>query len=253
MPFCQFIFPAILLGCIIVYVICCKDVFLKDVETFVKVVRDDAKQRRAKAEEQNEQFVDLMRGANKKVSLDKANDPTDTLLEEARKNLGYSYDLRNQENQSMLSVTATIVSMYGAFFYLANLALDMDSDSNIFVFNLALAAMCLLSLVIASAFMLEGFRPTYLIPNSTEEDIRKILQKQLTGDMNAEESCSEIKYTLIAACGVRSKVNEESNILKSMCWDATRRYMRYAGIFLLLMLITWSIYKLCASSVTCCC
>lgn len=253
MPFCQYIYPAILLGCIIVYVICCKDDFLRDVETFVKVLRDDPEQRKVEAKRQNDEFVDLMRGANKKADSDKASDLTKTLLEEARKNLGYSYELRNQENQSMLSVTATIVSMYGAFFYLTNLALDIDSDSNIFVFNLVLAAMCLLSLVIASAFMLEGFRPTYLIPNSTEENIRKILQKQLTGDMNAEESCSEIKYTLIAACGVRSKVNEESNILKSMCWDATRRYMRYAGIFLLLMLITWSIYKLCASSVTCCC
>lgn len=250
---CQYIFPAILMGCVIVYVICCKGDFLEDLETFVKVLRDNPKQREADAVAQNKQFVALMREADKKVDSDKTNDSTKTLLEEARKNLSYSYELRNQENQSMLSVTATLVSMFGAFFYLANFALDMEPNSNIFIFNLTLAAMCLLCLVVASAFMLEGFRPTYLIPNSTEKDIRKILQDRLTDKISDGESCNEIKYTLIAACGVRSKVNEVSNTLKSECWEAARRYMCYAGVFLLLMLVTWSMYKLYANPVACCC
>ena len=91
-----------------------------------------------------------------------------------------------------------------------------------------------------------------MIPNSTETKIRETLQTGVKGE-SVDKVSVEIKYRLVAENAVRSKVNERSNILKSRCLDATRRYMRYAGVFLLLMLITWSAYKLYAHPVTCCC
>ena len=100
--------------------------------------------------------------------------------------------------------------------------------------------------------LFESIKPTYLIPNSTEEKIREILQEGVKGE-SPDKVSVEIKYRLVAENTVHSKVNERSNILKSKCWDATRRYMRYAGVFLFLMLVMWNAYKLYARPVTCCC
>ena len=68
--------------------------------------------------------------------------------------------------------------------------------------------------------LFESLKPTYLIPNSTEEKIREILQEGVKGE-SPDKVSVEIKYRLVAENTVRSKVNERSNILKSKCWDAT--------------------------------
>lgn len=248
----NFVFSAVVLAGVLVYVACNSGRFLEDLKTFVEVLRDDPKKRRAEAETENEKFVELMRKADnqecKRCKVGsllalfhkvprKQESVADILLQEARDNLKHSYDLRSQENQTTLSMTAVIGAMFGALVYLVNAIVELPLCGNIFWLFVALALICLVALVVATAFLIESFRPTFLIPDSAEKNVREILDKG--GDV-----ATELKYRLVAQCGVRSKVNERSNILKSECWDATRRYMRYAGVFLLLLLITWNTYKL---------
>lgn len=246
------VFSAVALACVLVYVACNTDRFLEDLKTLVEVLRDNPKARRAEAENENAAFMELMRKAdNQKCKPGKGGsllalfhkDPrkqesvADILLQEARDNLKHSYDLRSHENQTVLSMTAVIGTMFGALVYLVDAVAGMPLCGNMFCLFITLALLCLATLVVAAAFLIESFRPTFLIPNSAEKNVREILDK-------GGNVATELKYRLITQCGVRSKVNEHSNILKSKCWDATRRYMRYAGVFLLLMLFTWSAYKL---------
>ena len=64
----------------------------------------------------------------------------------------------------------------------------------------------------AMVLLFESLKPTYLIPNSTEEKIREILQEGVKGE-SPDKGSVEIKYRLVAENTVRSKVNERSNIL----------------------------------------
>lgn len=209
----------------------------KDIKTLGDVLGDDPEKREQDVRNENENFIKLMRASE--ISQ------TDFLLDEARKNLEYSYNLRAQENQSVFSVTAVLMGLFSAFIYLSKY-MAYIVDCRLFWLYFSLSVLCLIVLVIAAVFLFESLKPTYLIPNSTESKIREILQDGDKGG-SADKVSAELKYRLIALCAVRSKVNEYSNILKSRCWDATRRYMRYAGVFLLLMLLVAGAFKICVS------
>ncbi len=209
----------------------------KDIKTLGDVLGDDPEKREQDVRNENENFIKLMRASE--ISQ------TDFLLDEARKNLEYSYNLRAQENQSVFSVTAVLMGLFSAFIYLSKY-MAYIVDCRLFWLYFSLSVLCLIVLVIAAVFLFESLKPTYLIPNSMESKIREILQDGDKGD-SADKVSAELKYRLIAQCAVRSKVNEYSNILKSRCWDATRRYMRYAGVFLLLMLLVAGAFKICVS------
>ena len=209
----------------------------KDIKTLGDVLGDDPEKREQDVRNENENFIKLMRASE--ISQ------TDFLLDEARKNLEYSYNLRAQENQSVFSVTAVLMGLFSAFIYLSKY-MAYIVDCRLFWLYFSLSVLCLIVLVIAAVFLFESLKPTYLIPNSTESKIREILQDGDKGG-GADKVSAELKYRLIAQCAVRSKVNEYSNILKSRCWDATRRYMCYAGVFLLLMLLVAGAFKICVS------
>ena len=209
----------------------------KDIKTLGDVLGDDPEKREQDVRNENENFIKLMRASE--ISQ------TDFLLDEARKNLEYSYNLRAQENQSVFSVTAVLMGLFSAFIYLSKYMVYIV-DCRLFWLYFSLSVLCLIVLVIAAVFLFESLKPTYLIPNSTESKIREILQNGDKGG-SADKVSAELKYRLIAQCAVRSKVNEYSNILKSRCWDATRRYMCYAGVFLLLMLLVAGAFKICVS------
>ena len=209
----------------------------KDIKTLGDVLGDDPEKREQDVRNENENFIKLMRASE--ISQ------TDFLLDEARKNLEYSYNLRAQENQSVFSVTAVLMGLFSAFIYLSKY-MAYIVDCRLFWLYFSLSVLCLIVLVIAAVFLFESLKPTYLIPNSTESKSRGILQEGDKGG-SADKVSAELKYRLIAQCAVRSKVNEYSNILKSRCWDATRRYMRYAGVFLLLMLLVAGAFKICVS------
>lgn len=209
----------------------------KDIKTLGDVLGDDPEKREQNVKNENENFIKLMCASE--ISQ------TDFLLDEARKNLEYSYTLRAQENQSVFSVTAVLMGLFSAFIYLSKY-MAYIVDCRLFWLYFSLSVLCLIVLLIAAVFLFESLKPTYLIPNSTESKIREILQDGDKGG-SADKVSAELKYRLIALCAVRSKVNEYSNILKSRCWDATRRYMRYAGVFLLLMLLVAGAFKICVS------
>ena len=209
----------------------------KDIKTLGDVLGDDPEKREQDVRNENENFIKLMRASE--ISQ------TDFLLDEARKNLEYSYNLRAQENQSVFSVTAVLMGLFSAFIYLSKYMVYIV-DCRLFWLYFSLSVLCLIVLVIAAVFLFESLKPTYLIPNSTESKIRENLQNGDKGG-SADKVSAELKYRLIAQCAVRSKVNEYSNILKSRCWDATRRYMCYAGVFLLLMLLVAGAFKICVS------
>ncbi len=191
-----------------------------------KVLKDKVEERRADAERENEKFTELMAGAGAAI---------DPLLEEARNNLKSSFDLRGQENQTILSMTVTLVSMFSAFLYLSQQIFSIGGKTWI-VLYLALCVLALVCLVVATIFLIESFSLTYLIPNSMEESVRKALQEK--GDVS-----KGVKCCLIAENGVRSKVNEESTRMKSACWNVSRRYMLWGGLFLLFMLVMESLLK----------
>lgn len=193
---------------------------------FRRVLKDNADVRRADAERENERFIEL---------VSKSPESADTLLEEARNNLKNSFDLRGQENQTVLSMTVTLVSMFSAFLYLSQQIFSIGGKTWI-VLYLALCVLALVCLVVATIFLIESFSMTYLIPNSTEKKIREILEEKV-------DVLNGVKYELIAENGVRSKVNEDSTKMKSKCWDASRRYMLWGGLFLLFMLVMESLLK----------
>lgn len=236
-----------------------------DIKILGDVLGDNPEKREETARNENEAFIRLMRDSDngkqrgcplcRFVGRLRRNAPessaTDVLLEEARNNFARSYELRAQENQSILSVAAILVGLFSAFIYLSK-QVEYIASGGMYWLYLSLSAFCLAILVVAAVFLFESLKPTYLIPNSTETKIRETLQTGVKGE-SVDKVSVEIKYRLVAENAVRSKVNERSNILKSRCLDATRRYMRYAGVFLLLLLITWSAYKLYAHPVTCCC
>ena len=237
MEFLFIIFSVVVWGVAIVALVKLVLEIPKDINTLGDVLGDDPERREQDVRNENENFIKLMRASE--ISQ------TDFLLDEARKNLEYSYNLRAQENQSVFSVTAVLMGLFSAFIYLSKY-MAYIVDCRLFWLYFSLSVLCLIVLVIAAVFLFESLKPTYLIPNSTESKIREILQDGDKGG-SADKVSAELKYRLIAQCAVRSKVNEYSNILKSRCWDATRRYMCYAGVFLLLMLLVAGAFKICVS------
>lgn len=221
-----YILHAVLLGTVALIVFFRRKKISGDWGMFRRVLKDNADVRRAAAERENERFIEL---------VSKSPESADTLLEEARNNLKSSFDLRGQENQTILSMTVTLVSMFSAFLYLSQQVLSMVG-TGILSLYLSLSALTLVCLVIAAMFLIESFSLTYLIPNSMEESVRKALQEK--GDVS-----KGVKCCLIAENGVRSKVNEESTRMKSACWNVSRRYMLFGGLFLLFMLVMESLLK----------
>ena len=93
---------------------------------------------------------------------------------------------------------------------------------------------------------MDSFSITYITPDSADDGIKKILDgKDACGNEPAEiesrDTSAEIKYHLIAGCGIRSFVNNESNKLKSRYWAKSRKYMKIAAVVRLLSVLLLSL------------
>lgn len=246
-----FLFLAVVIWAAALVVVACGLGGLSDDYRLFRKVRDDDFETRFKeACKQNENFVELMRAADDKLS-DGAESPTKTLLDEARDNLKNSYDLRSQENQSMLSMTAVVLGMFSALIYFSKQLVYVE-NVGLFALFATLSVMALACLVFAMVLLLNSFSITYKMPDSADKGIQNILDgKDCDGNESAEIKsrplASEVKYQLISASSARSFANSESNKLKSRCWAASRKYMKIAGVFLLLMLLVAGAFKICVS------
>ena len=171
------------------------------------------------------------------------------MLKESRDNLDFSLDLRNQENQANLSMTAIIVALVTAGAYLGKNLFDI-ADTDVIVLYGSLTALLFVCILMSAFSLLASFSTSYYIPDPKDNKVRRYIE---SASNDIEELTRQIRNYLITLNGAKAEWNNASNRLKVNLGDLSRKYIKASVVFLLLMLITWSAYKLYIHSIMCCC
>ncbi len=179
----------------------------------------------------------------------------DMLLEESRRNLQFSFDLRNQENQSNLSMTAIIITLVTAGFYLGKHLFNIV-DGRVYAFFFCLLVVLFASILVSVVALLLSLSLEYRGYIAKDEKIRSIIEKYKAHDEKPFDYRSlnkEIKEYYISKNGNNAEWNNKSNRKKMFLGNFSRKCIVFASVNLLLMLATLGFYRVILNSMICGC